>query len=219
MDSDENIVNGIDEYRLLSMPEQSEKRVSGFLENVLIVSSSEQSINLFSQLLKAERCGRTDYAKSGSEGRQLISQCEYDLVIINAPLKDEFGENFALDTVQMTSSGVILIVKTDIEDEVESRVSPYGVFVIGKPLSKVIFYKAMGLVKAMRNRMNGVRSENVKLQKKIDDIRIINRAKCILMEYLSMSEPQAHKYLERQAMDLRLTKIEVAKRLLSTYEN
>ena len=51
-----------------------------------------------------------------------------------------------------------------------------------------------------------------------DDIRIINRAKYILMEYLSMTEPQAHKYLEKQAMDMRLTKIEVAENLLSTYD-
>ena len=82
-----------------------------------------------------------------------------------------------------------------------------------------MFSKAVRLTEAMRNRLGGVKKENVKLRKKIDDIRIINRAKCILMEYLSMTEPQAHKYLERQAMDLRITKIEVAKRLLSTYEN
>ena len=57
------------------------------------------------------------------------------------------------------------------------------------------------------------------LQKKIEDGNIINRAKAILMEYLSMSEAQAHKYLEKQSMDLRLPKIEVAKNLLSTYDS
>lgn len=189
------------------------------MDNVLIISSNEQSIGLFSQLLKAERCGEIDSVKSGSEGRRLLSEREYELVIVNAPIKDEFGDMLAVDAVQNTGAGVILIVKNELEAELESRVSKYGVFVIGKPLSKTVFYKALRLLEAMRNRMRGVRLENVKLQKKIDDIRVINRAKCILMEYLSMTEPQAHKYLERQAMDLRLTKIEVAKRLLSTYEN
>lgn len=189
------------------------------MDNVLIISSNEQSISLFSQLMKTERCGSIHSAKSGSDGRRLFSEREYDLVIVNTPLKDEFGDTLALDTVQNTNAGVILIVKNEFEAELENRVSQYGVFVIGKPISKVIFYKAVRLLEAMRNRMSGVRRENRKLQKKIDDIRIINRAKYILMEYLSMTEPQAHKYLERQAMDLRLTKIEVAKRLLSTYEN
>ena len=71
----------------------------------------------------------------------------------------------------------------------------------------------------MQKRLGGVQKENVRLKKQIDDIRLINRAKCILMEYLSMTEPQAHRYLEKQAMDLRITKAEVAKSLLSTYEN
>ncbi|MBQ3929061.1 MAG: ANTAR domain-containing protein [Clostridia bacterium] len=189
------------------------------MDNVLIISSNEQSFGQFSQLLKAERCSRTDTAQSCSEGRRLIAEREYELIIINAPMKDEFGDLLALDAAQKTNSGVMLIVRHDLEQELESRVSKYGVFVIGKPLSKTIFYKALRLLEAMHHRVSGVRRENVKLQKKIDDIRIINRAKCILMEYLSMTEPQAHKYLERQAMDLRVTKIEVAKRLLSTYEN
>ncbi len=189
------------------------------MDSVLIISSNEQSVSLFTQLLKAERCQHIDSAKSGAQGRRSMLEREYDLVIINAPLSDEFGENLALDLVQSTNAGIIFIVKNELEAELESRVSQYGVFTVSKPLSKTIFYKAIHLVEAMRNRMNGVRRENVKLQKKIDDIRIINRAKYILMEYLSMTEPQAHKYLERQAMDLRLTKIEVAKRLLSTYES
>ena len=71
----------------------------------------------------------------------------------------------------------------------------------------------------MNGRIRSIQNENIRLQRKIDDTRLINRAKGILIEYLSMTEPQAHKYLERQAMDLRISKTEVAKRLLSTYEN
>lgn len=189
------------------------------MDRVLIISSNEQSIGSFVQLLKTERCNVIDSGKSGADGRRHISENDYDLVIINSPLTDEFGETLALDIANDTDSGVLLIVRTEQEAEVESRTSRYGVFVLGKPLSRQMFSKAIRLLEAMRNKLGGVKRENVKLQKKIDDIRIINRAKCILMEYLSMTEPQAHKYLEKQAMDLRITKIEVAKRLLSTYES
>jgi response regulator NasT len=34
-----------------------------------------------------------------------------------------------------------------------------------------------------------------------------------------MSEEQAHRYLEKQAMDLRTSKLEVAKQVIRTYEN
>ena len=67
--------------------------------------------------------------------------------------------------------------------------------------------------------MRSIRRENLMLHKKLDDIKIINRAKAILMQYLSMTEQQAHRYLEKQAMDLRITRVEVAKNLLSTYDS
>lgn len=184
----------------------------------MIISANEQSVSSFSQMLKAEGCQFIDSAKSGSDGRRRIAEREYDLVIINSPLTDEFGDGLSNYIAQSTNSGVILTVKAEHEPEIENRTSEYGVFVLGKPLSRQLFYKAIRLLEATRNRLNGVKRENIKLQKKIDDIRVVNRAKCILMEYLSMTEPQAHKYLERQAMDLRLTKVEVAKRLLTTYE-
>ncbi|WP_334294967.1 ANTAR domain-containing protein [Terrisporobacter hibernicus] len=39
-----------------------------------------------------------------------------------------------------------------------------------------------------------------------------------MIQYLKMSEEQSHKYIEKQAMDLRITKVEVAKNILKTYE-
>lgn len=188
------------------------------LDSILIVASKEQAAASFSQLLRAERYCNTVSAKSGSEARRLCSERDFELVIINAPLSDEFGDNLAVDILKESTAAVILAVKAELEAMAESKTTEFGAFVIAKPVSRLLFSKAVRLAAATQNRLSGVKRENIKLQKKIDDIRIINRAKYILMEYLSMSEPQAHKYLEKQAMDLRLTKIEVAKNLLSTYD-
>ncbi len=189
------------------------------MDSVLIISSNESNISQFSQLLKTEGCGSIDIELSAAAARKKLSEAEYDVIIINSPLLDEYGDLLAADAAEMTAAGIVLLVKGDCEKEVEERVRKYGVFVLAKPLSKTLFYKSLHLLEAARNRLEVIRSENVRLQRKIDDTKIINRAKSILMEYLSMTESQAHKYLERQAMDLRVTKVEVAKRLLSTYEN
>ena len=69
-----------------------------------------------------------------------------------------------------------------------------------------------------RRRMLGLRDENVQLQKKIEEIRLVDRAKCVLIQVLSMTEPQAHRYLEKEAMDRRVTRREVAEQVLRTYE-
>jgi AmiR/NasT family two-component response regulator len=52
-----------------------------------------------------------------------------------------------------------------------------------------------------------------------EEIEIINRAKTTLMEYLGFTEPQAHRYIEKHAMDMRVTKIEIAKNILKIYES
>ena len=47
---------------------------------------------------------------------------------------------------------------------------------------------------------------------------MIDRAKCILIQYLNMTEAEAHRYIEKQAMDMRSTKRVIAEGILRTYE-
>ena len=184
------------------------------MESVLIVSSDKKSTEYLYDLLRDEQLSIIESAENISDIHR-----EYDLMIIDTPMKNDFSGKTAVDLFENTESKIILTVPKKLERNFESKSEKYGIFVIGKPVDKNILRKALHFFRAMNKRLGGVQKENVKLKKQIDDIRIINRAKCILMEYLSMTEPQAHRYLEKQAMDLRITKAEVAKRLLSTYEN
>ena len=61
--------------------------------------------------------------------------------------------------------------------------------------------------------------ENEKLKHMVEDLKIIDRAKLLLVTCLNMTEEQAHRYLEKQAMDLRTSKLDVAKQVIRTYEN
>ena len=64
-----------------------------------------------------------------------------------------------------------------------------------------------------------MKNENSILVSRLAEEKIINRAKLVLMEYLKLSEPQAHRYIEKQAMDMQISRAEVAARVLETYEN
>lgn len=189
------------------------------MDNVLLVSKSEKSTDSLSGLLREISSPTIDIVRSGSEARRILLEKEFDFVFINTPLADEFGDGLSIYVSENTHAGVVLLVKAEIEEQAEVKTEDYGVFVLPKPLSKHLMFKSIRLLEATKRRLEGVRKENIKLQKKIEDIRTINRAKYVLMEYLSMSEPQSHRYLERQAMDQRITKVEVAKRILSTYES
>lgn len=188
------------------------------LDRVLIISSHKKSLTAILQLLAAEPAVAADSAESGAKGKQLALKESYQAILINAPLPDIAAEELAIELAQKTQAGILLFVSSDEEKATEQKVIPYGVFVLSKPVGSAWFYKALRLLEAADYRMRGMQHENQRLQQQIDESKIINRAKGVLMEYLSMTEPQAHKYLEKQAMDLRITKAEVARRLLSTYE-
>lgn len=188
------------------------------MDSVLICSSTDKGIDFLAELLRVDNFAEIITVKSGGEARSLLNQKDFELVVINAPLRDESGEELSLRVTEISMAGVILIVKSEIADEVSSKVEDYGVFVLPKPMNRSIFFQTLKLMAAARRRLLGLKNENLQLKKKIEDIRLVDRAKCILIQYLNLTESQAHRYIEKQAMDRRISKREVAEGILSTYE-
>ena len=71
----------------------------------------------------------------------------------------------------------------------------------------------------MQNKFALLEQENKKLKLKLDELKIVQRAKNMLMENLDMTESEAHRFIEKQAMDMRTTKYEVANSVIKTYTN
>ena len=51
----------------------------------------------------------------------------------------------------------------------------------------------------------------------MEEIRLANRAKMLLMQNLKMTEQEAHRYIEKEAMDRGLKKTAVAENIIKTY--
>ena len=66
--------------------------------------------------------------------------------------------------------------------------------------------------------MRALVDENERLKATIGELKLIDRAKCALVGYLGMTEKDAHRFLEKQAMDRRLPRREVALEILKAYE-
>jgi response regulator NasT len=117
------------------------------------------------------------------------------------------------------AAGVILFVGSDFFDEISHKVEEYGVIAVSKPVNRAMLWNALRVSQAVHKRLRTVQNENKRLLQKIEDIRVIDRAKCTLISGLAMTEPEAHKYIEKQAMDMRITKRAVAETILKTYES
>ena len=51
----------------------------------------------------------------------------------------------------------------------------------------------------------------------MEEIRLVNRAKMLLMQNLKMTEQEAHRYIEKEAMDRGMKKIAVSEEIIKTY--
>lgn len=189
------------------------------MNSALIISYSEKSINYLTDILHEASVDNITTISNAGEARRLLIEKDFDLCVVNAPLPDEFGENLARNIATKGISEVILLVKADIYEDVAAKTEDFGVITIAKPISKTLLWNALKLAKVTHSKIMAVQNENKKLIQKIEDIRVIDRAKCILISHLSMTEPEAHRYIEKQAMDMRSTRREVSEEILKTYEN
>lgn len=181
------------------------------MDRVLLVAHTKRSAAALENFLR--ECGvQAEFLVSLSsvDARRRLADQDFDLVIINAPLSDEFGHELAQDMAQYTVAGVLLLIAADEADAVASKVTDTGVLILPKPVSRLLLQQCIRLAQASHRRLGKLIDENRRLRQKLEDQRLISRAKCILIECCGMTEPEAHAYIERRAMDERKTKRAVA---------
>lgn len=185
--------------------------------SILVVSASERVAEQLSAILPPAQFSLQSTGSCGEARRALMSK-DFDILVINTPLPDEFGVELALDRVQKSSGGVILMVAADRFADVSVKAEGYGVLTVEKPVNRSLMYTVVRLCAATRARMRALEKKSETLAAKMDSLRMINRAKWLLIRVLNMDEAQAHRCIEKQAMDLRLSKREVAENIIRTYE-
>lgn len=185
--------------------------------SVLIVSSAERlNATMLSSLPESRYQPITAVPDASAASRMLLER-PFDLVIVNTPLPDQFGTRFALDVCEKTAAGVLLLVKAEHYADIDARVSPYGVLTLSKPTSAGLFLQSLQLLAATHARLRRMEQKTASMEEKMEEIRMVNRAKWLLIEQLKMTEQQAHRYIEKQAMDRCITRRAVAEQILATY--
>ena len=96
--------------------------------------------------------------------------------------------------------------------------SLHGVFTLPKQTSKPTLLTAINWMSSARERLRKSEKKALSIEEKMEEIRIVNRAKWLLISEMHMDESQAHRYIEKQAMDRCVSKREVAEKIIKTYE-
>lgn len=186
--------------------------------SVLIVTASERFTDSIMPLLPMTDYWPVQTASSVAEARRWLADTEFDIVLINTPLPDDFGMHLAIDICTGSGAGVLLLVKNDHYNEIYSKVVRYGVITLSKPTNRQMVAQNLRILCATRERIRQMQAKQATVEEKIKEIRLVNRAKWLLIECLRMTEAEAHRYIEKQAMDLRISKREAAENIIKTYK-
>lgn len=184
----------------------------------LIVSRSEKFIKEIGSLLGVEQF-ESDSACGASAARRKLLERSYDFVIINAPLRDEFGSRLSMDVSTSPGTIAVLFAMSDVYEEIVHKTAPHGVFIIRKPASASVVSQSLSLLISARERLRAVEKKAGKAESKLDELRVVNKAKWLLIENEDMSENDAHKTIEKAAMDAGITKKQAAQIIIEKYQS
>lgn len=185
------------------------------MNKAIIISQPDITADTARQTLRSLGFDNISELISGAKARRLLrSEAPPDIIIINAPLSDEFGTELAEEYSAETDSEIILLCSADIADELADKLSPYDILVLSKPVNRDTLRDGIRLLNTEFTPFSDVK-ESDEVMKRINDIRLVGKAKAMLMKYLHFTEPQAHRYLEKKAMNDRCTRHETAEKIIA----
>lgn len=187
--------------------------------HVLVVTASKTFRDSAAELLSETRCAPVQFASDISAAKRAVAETSFDFVIVNAPLPDDAGIRFALDASDQKNTVVLLLLPPDLYAESSDRAISHGVFLLPKPISKNGFLTAIGWLSSARELVRKSEHKISSVDEKMEEIRIVNRAKWLLIEHRHLSETEAHRSIEKQAMDRCITRLTVAQEIINLYSD
>ena len=185
--------------------------------SVLIVSASEKFQSGLRSLLPESAYSPIATAASVGAAERARTGQDFDFVFVNSPLPDDAGIRFAIDCCRAGGTVVLLFAAAALYDSIQSRVEKHGVFVLPRPVPRDAILRGLNWMAAARERLRSYEKKVQPVEEKMEEIRLVNRAKWLLISELKMSEPDAHHYITHQAMDRCCSKRTVAEEIIRLY--
>ena len=181
--------------------------------SVLLVSRDSKIVSQISAFLVPplfELTTTSDF----NEARRLATERSFNIIIADSG--DGYDTDFAINVADSYST-ILLLVPNEDFDEISYRVEGYGIITITKPFEPFYFYNMIKIAIAVQYKVQVLSSQTTKLKVKMEEIKLVNRAKMLLMSNMNMSEQEAHRYIEKEAMDRGMKRTAISEEIIKTY--
>jgi response regulator NasT len=152
-------------------------------------------------------------ATNGEEAIALATEHKPDLAILDVQMPVLDGISAAEKIIAIAP---VLMLTAFSQKELVDRARDAGVMAyVVKPFTISDLMPAIEIAVSRHSQMRSLADEVADLHDRLETRKIIDRAKGILMSALNLTEPEAFSWIQRAAMDRRITMKEVAEAVIS----
>ena len=152
-------------------------------------------------------------AENGAVAIELAKQHKPDLAILDVKMPEVDGITAA---EQIISIAPVLMLTAFSQRELVERARDAGVMAyVVKPFSIGDLVPAIEIAISRHRQMKTLEAEVADLYERLETRKIIDRAKGILMKAMNLSEPESFNWIQKTAMDRRISMKQVAQAIIS----
>jgi len=181
-----------------------------FVQDILLITNTDSSEGFIKELLMNASYGKIWTAYNYSDGTNLLDVHPFDLVIINAPMRDELGDRLARYAAQRTLTSILFIARESIFALNHDTLTKFGVLCIKKPVAVKPFQQLIKVVESTCTQITKSTLSTSELRSQIDEIRLIDASKWHLISTFNISEAQATRTFEQFALDRKVDRLTAA---------
>lgn len=198
---------------------KEEKEAGEAMLSVVICTRKAENARILTSFLHKHQLRKINVLQDIKQLSCYMDQKDIDIVLLDIPFTSDLHElSFALSIYQRRQPYMILLVKKEHYQVIRRKLEGLGIFTIQKPIHKDVFTQLLSFIQAASKKEQLLQETNKGLHYQLQESKLIDRAKCLLIENNGMSEPQAHKYIEKKAMDERCKRVQIAKAIILKYK-
>ncbi|MBC2638456.1 MULTISPECIES: ANTAR domain-containing response regulator [unclassified Rhodococcus (in: high G+C Gram-positive bacteria)] len=183
----------------------------------VVVAEDEALIRLdLVEMLREEGYDVVGEAGDGQEAVDLAVELKPDLVIMDVKMPRRDGIDAASEIAAKRIAPVVILTAFSQRELVERARDAGAMAYLVKPFSTADLVPAVELAASRFKEVTALEREISDLSERLETRKIVERAKGVLMEKQSLTEPEAFKWIQRAAMDRRSTMKAVAQVVLET---
>ncbi|HYJ67135.1 MAG TPA: response regulator [Nocardioidaceae bacterium] len=201
-------------------PDSTSTEQSGEERRRVVIAEDEALIRLD----LAEMLGEAGYevvgqAGDGESAVALVEELRPDLAVFDVKMPKLDGISAAEQVAAKRIAPVVILTAFSQRDLVERARDAGAMAYLVKPFNKSDLVPAIEIALSRFTEMAQLESEVDDLTERLETRKVVDRAKGILQDKLGLSEPEAFRWLQKTAMDLRLSMRAVADGVISQGPN